>query len=144
VLRSDENYLRWQFGRLVKNGYAPNVTMLPAPNARDVALHPSEHPIASIQLKSGGPPLVVTDMRLRLTGRTLFEFKSVRHCDWIARDLTRMVQLDVDAARDLKRSHYDRLIFSMDDEREVVIEGLGQAYSPLLKFFWFKLGRKQQ
>jgi hypothetical protein len=138
--RTNENYLRWQFGRSVKKGHAPNVTMLPAQGAPDIELRPGEHPIAAVSLASGGPPLVVTDARLVRAGQTLLEHEDVRHCEWIARDPERM-NLDPAAAQKMKLAHYDRLIFGLNGRREVVLEGLGQAYSPLLKFFWFKLGR---
>ena len=67
--------------------------------------------------------------------------KDVRHCEWIAHK-RELVNLDDEAAQKMKQSHYDRLIFELNDRRELVLEGLGQAYSPLLKFFWFKLGRE--
>jgi hypothetical protein len=139
--RTNENYLRWQFGRLVKKGYAPNVTMLPAQEVPEVVPRPGEQSIAAISVASGGSPLIVTDARLMRAGQTLFEHKDVLRCIWIARDLD-ISNLDVEGAQKLKRAHYDRLIFDLDDRREVVLEGLGQAYSPLLKFFWFKLGAR--
>lgn len=139
--RTNESYLRWQFGRLVKEGWAPNVTMLPAEGAPEVELRPGEHPIAAISLASGGPALVITDARIVRAGQTLLEHKDVRHCAWIAREPEK-TNLDTEAAQKLKQAHYDRLIFDLGGRREVVVEGLGQAYSPLLKFFWFKLGRE--
>jgi hypothetical protein len=130
-------------GRSVKNGYAPNVTILPAKDAPEVELRPGEHPIAAITLASGGAPLVVTEARLVRAGQTLLEYADVRHCEWIERG-RKTINLDVEARQKLKQSHYDRLIFDLNDRREVVLEGLGHAYSPLLKFFWFKLGRDRE
>jgi hypothetical protein len=136
--RTNENYLRWQLGRRAKD-YAPNVTMLPALDAPEIELQPGEQAIAAISLASGGPPLVVTDARLLRNGQTLVEYEDVRHCEWIARDT---MNLDAEAAQKMKLAHYDRLIFELNGGRDVMLEGLGQAVFPLLKFFWFKLGRK--
>lgn len=135
--RTNENYLRWQFGRYARQ-YAPNVTMLDL-EGTDVELESGEHAIALVGLASG-PPLVVTDARLIQAGETVARYSDVSHCDWIARreDIR---DLDTEAQRKLKASGFDRLILALNDGRDVVVEGLGQAAFPLLKFFWFKLGR---
>jgi hypothetical protein len=55
-----------------------------------------------------------------------------------------LVNLDNDAARQMKQAHYDRLIFELKGRQTVTLDGLGQAVFPLLKFYWFKLGREQR
>ena len=74
--RTNENYLRWQFGRWAKD-HAPNVTMLQAHDALEIELRPTEHPIAAISVASGGPPLFLTDARLVRGGQTILEHEDV-------------------------------------------------------------------
>jgi hypothetical protein len=142
VPRTNQSYLRWQFSRWAKN-YAANVTMLEPQDAWEVDLHPGEHLIAAISPAPGGPTLIVTDRRLRRAGTTLVWHKEVRHCEWIA-PYSALVDLDHEAAEEMKRLHYDRLIFEMRGGRKVMLEGLSQAVFPLLKFYWFKLGRERR
>lgn len=97
----------------------------------DLTLEPGERPIASVQLASRDAPLVVTDRRLVQAGETLVRHADVRHCYWI--DPVREV------AAKLKHSHFQRLIFEQKGRCELVVDGLGQAVFPLLKFYWFKL-----
>jgi hypothetical protein len=141
--RTNENYLRWQLGRAVKKKHAPNVTMLQADDASAADLEPGERAVALIALGSGGPPLVVTDARLVESGQTLLRYDDLRHCHWIIRDHKKR-NLDTEAARELKRRHFQRLVLDLRDGREVVLDGLGQAVFPLLKFFWFTLERDQK
>jgi len=108
-----------------------------------IDLQPNERAVALIMLTSGGPPLVVTDARLVQSGRTLLRYDYVRRCHGIVRDRER-VNLDTEAAREMKRLHLQRLIFDLDDGQELVLDGLGQAVFLLLKFFWFKLGRERR
>jgi uncharacterized protein YodC (DUF2158 family) len=133
--RTNENYLRWQLGRWARD-YAPNVKMLEVEGPPDVQLPAGEHAIALVGLASGAPPLVVTDTRLMQADQTLLRHGSVRHCHWIDRD--------GEAAATMKHSHSQRLILGLEDGREVVLDGLGQAVFPLLKFYWFKLGRGER
>ena len=133
--RSNENYLRWQLGRWARD-YAPNITMLESEGAPVVQLQPGEHAIGLIALASETPPLLVTDLRLMQAERTLFRHTEVRQCHWIDRDR--------EAAAKMKHSHFQRLVFDLDGGREIVLNGLGQAVFPLLKFYWFKLGRERR
>jgi hypothetical protein len=85
----------------------------------DVPLEPGEHAVATVALAAGGAALVV----------------NVRHCYWVDRDR--------EMAARLKHSRPHRLIFELKDHGEVVLDGLGHAVFPLLKFFWFKLGCRE-
>lgn len=101
----------------------------PAP----IPVEANETAIAEILLASGGSPIIVTDLRLMRDGETLLRYDELQHCIWIDRDREMQVKRKV--------SHYERLILERSDGTELVLDGLGQAVFPLLKFFWFMLRR---
>jgi hypothetical protein len=131
VPRSDTDYLRWKLGRWAKE-FAPNIRMLDESFRADFRLDPSERAIAQISLASGGLSIIVTDLRLVQDGRTLLRYDELRYCIWIHREQAMKAKL--------KQSHFQRMILERTDNSELLLDGLGQAVFPLLKFFWFKRG----
>ncbi len=133
MARTNENYLRWKFGRWVAKGYTPNVTLTAAGDDVGIGLEPGESAIARIALDHESEPLLLTDLRLVQGSQTLVRFDDVVACIWIDRD---------NKARQ-KALKFGRVIIELRDGSEVIIEGLGQAVFPLLNFFWNKLGRSR-
>ena len=131
VPRTNADYLRWKLGKWAKE-YAPNVTMVEIGTV-PTPLETEEHAVAYISVADGSPPLLVTDKRLLRDGRTVLRYEELEHCIWIDRDHEQKAKL--------KHSHFQRIILERRDGSELVLDGLGQAVFPLLKFFWFKLGR---
>jgi hypothetical protein len=128
-MRSDESYLRWKLGRWARE-YAPNVTLF---DASEPQIEAGEHLIARITV-SDDASVLVTDRRLLRDGETFLRYSDVRYCDWIDRDRQKITP-------ELKVSCFQRIIFELNDGRILELDGIGQAVFPLLKFFWFKLGR---
>jgi hypothetical protein len=114
LFRTNADYFRWKLGRWARD-YAPNVRMFDGGFPTDFLLELNEIPIAQIALASGGSPIVVTEIRLLRDQQTLLRYGDLRCCIWI--------------------------ILERHDQSEIVLDGLGQAVFPLLKFFWFKLRR---
>jgi hypothetical protein len=131
--RTNENYLRWKFGRWVAKGYTPNVILCAPGDGTSVGMEPGESTIARIKLTSEAESLLLTDLRLIQGGRTLVRFDEVAACIWIDRDRK--------TAAMQKAEKFHRVILELRDGSEITIEGLGQAVFPLLNFFWNKLGR---
>jgi hypothetical protein len=134
VPRTNADYLRWKLGQWARE-YAPNIRMLADGSSIPVRLEFDESAVAEISLASGGSPIVVTDIRLVRDGQTILRYDELKHCIWIDRDRETKVKR--------KTSHFHRMILELNDGSEFVLEGLGQAVFPLLKFFWFKLGRDE-
>jgi hypothetical protein len=128
-MRSNESFLRWKFSQAMPD--ALNLTSL---EITEIKLQPGEHAIAQIGQRSNNRPLLVTDTRIIQCGKTLFSYDDVLYCDWIDRDR--------EIAIKLKGTHFSRLIIELKDGRQLVLEDLGQAVFPLLKLFWFKMGRR--
>jgi hypothetical protein len=124
--------LRWSFGRWAANGWARNVTLIAANADSGACLEPMEAAIARIKLPPPSQALLLTDQRLILDSTTLVRHTNVTACFWIDRKKV--------SGNQLKREKYHRIILEICHDREVVLEGLGQAVFPLLKFFWFHLG----
>ena len=135
MARTNESYLRWKFGEWVAKVYTPNVTLVDAGARLPVELEPGESAICQIARESDAMPLLLTDARLVRGDDTLIRFTEVRSCDWIERGIV------VTPAQ--KATGFQRLIIEVDSGHRVVIDGLGNAVFPLLKFFWFKLGRRR-
>lgn len=130
--RTNADYLRWKLGKWARE-YAPNITMFAEGSSDRIRLESDEAAIAEISLASGESPIVVTDARLVRDGETLLRYDDLEHCIWIDRDRELKVKR--------KATHFHRIILERNDGSDLVLEGLGQAVFPLLKFFWFKLGR---
>lgn len=133
MARTNENYLRWKFGRCVVKGYTSNVTLIAPSQETAVALEAGESPIAWVALAVESEPLLFTDLRMIRHGQTFVRFDDVAACFWIDRNK----KLD----RKLKSERFHRLILELHDGTEVVIDGLEEAAFPVLSFFWHQLGR---
>ena len=100
-------------------------------------LRATEHAVARIALiedqsASKTDSLLLTDQRIIYNGAALFTWDDVRRCHWIHRD-------QAEAAK-LKRTHFHRVIIELHDGNEVILDRLGQAVFPLLKFLWWIRG----
>lgn len=132
VSRANAEYLQCQLGKWSRE-HAPNIKMLVEQSPIAIPLESNESAIAEISLGSGGSPIIVTDLQLMRDGETLLRYDELQHCIWIDRDRKMQVKLKV--------SHYQRLILERKDGSELILDGLGQTVFPLLRFFWFVLGR---
>lgn len=135
MTRTNENYLRWKFGQWVAKGYTPNVTILKPGQEHHASLESGESAVAYIELEGDPTPILLTDLRILHGTETLVRYDEVKSCIWIDKD-------DALAAK-LKSTKFHRIIFDLHHEREVVLDGLGQAVFPLLNFFCFNLGRNR-
>ena len=130
--RTNADYLRWKLGKSSRK-HAPNIRMLAEESPIAIPLESSESAIAEISLTPAGSPITVTDLRLIRDGETLVRYEDLQHCIWIDRDRETKLKLKV--------THFQRIILERKDGSELILDGLGQAVFPLLKFFWFVLGR---
>lgn len=134
MARTNADYLGWKLGRWARE-HAPNILMLTDSAPGNIRLEPDETAIAQISLAASKSPILVTDIRLIRDGQTLLRYDDLRYCIWIDRDRKMKGKL--------KQTHFQRIILERHDGSELVLDGLGQAVFPLLKFFWFKLGRRE-
>lgn len=113
--------------RSVRTGYSPNVSLAEDGGTVPVKLEAGEQPIAVVWADDGRE-FAFTGTRMVEGGETLFLYADVVRCHWITDDPDRM-----EAAR-LKRTHFHRLIVELASGRRVVVEHIGQAVFPLLRF----------
>jgi hypothetical protein len=90
-------------------------------------LEVGEQAIALVKT-TDGRDYVFTDRRAIEHDQTAFRYDEVIRCHWITDHPDPM-----EHAR-LKRTHFHRLILELSDGQRVVIEYLGQAVFPLLRF----------
>jgi hypothetical protein len=114
--------------RWVRKGYAPNVSLAEDGAAIPASPDAGEQLIAVVRA-DGGRVFALTDSRVVENGETLFRYAEVIRCHWITDDPDPM-----EAAR-LKRTHFHRIIVELAGGRRAVLEGIGQAVFPLLRFF---------
>ncbi len=127
MTRTNENYLRWQFGKSFRKGYTPNVAILEPHTKVGIPQEPGETAILLIRLRPEDPPLLLTDIRLISGTSTLFRYTELQKFHWIDRD--------INVAAKLKTSHFQRVIVELVDGREVALDHMGQAVFPLMNFF---------
>ena len=68
----------------------------------------------------------------------LLRYDSVRKCYWMFKDLPDRINADPGLGKDMKRNYGDRLEIDLGD-RVCVLDGLANAYSPVLHFFQWML-----
>jgi hypothetical protein len=133
-----ERYLYLQFAKALHHGYVRNAVLNPEP-ARELAdsLFEGERCIVAVEDKRQRL-LYFTDRRLLIASgsnvRVLFEYAAVRHGYWMDKENW--------AAMD-KQTHFDRLQVEVNEVGLVTLEGLDQAYSPLIQFLWWLARRSQ-
>ena len=72
--------------------------------------------------------LIFTDRRIIASGKMMFRYRELAECYWITDHPDPMVQ-----AR-MKRTHFHRIVCKLADGRVMIVEHLGQAVFPLLRF----------
>jgi len=133
--------LRIQFRKWLQKGRAKNAELDPQP-PREVVSHLEAGETVQIRVDSTkGTHYWFTDGRLLGEDvgdvRELLRFKDVVAAHWMFKDLweSRLKHLNTGAATArFKQDHFDRLEIELQG-RCVALEGLDQAYIPILRFF---------
>lgn len=128
----------------LRKGYAKNIEMDPVvPDAMTLVAEPQEALIVRVD-STKGQHYWFSDRRLLRENDKgvdeLLRYDSVTKAHWMIRDLwtdrVKSLLQSQGAASQLKANHFDRLEIGSQD-RIVVLEGLDQAYWPVLHFFWW-------
>ena len=147
--------LRIQFRKYLEKGYVRNAQLDPRipPEVAQLA-EANESFIVRVDRVGWQPPWPGATARAAQGGRfwfsdhrvlledesvhELFRYESVRECYWMFKDLPDRINADPGLGKDMKRNYGDRLEIDLGD-RICVLDGLGQAYSPVLHFFHWML-----
>lgn len=135
--------LRIKFCKSLRKGYVNNIEMdPPVPDKITAVAEPEEALIARVD-STKGQHYWFSDRRLLCEHNEgideLLRYDSVIKTHWMFKDRhhKRVKTLqDVEAYKQLKLKHFDRIEVELRD-RLVVLEGLDQAYWPVLHFFWW-------
>ena len=114
--------------RYDKNGHLPNVLLCRDRGEPTAGFEEGESPVALVRT-GDGRELTLIGERLIERGHTLIRFGEVVRCRWITDQNDAL-----DKAR-LKQTHFDRLILELESGQKVVLEELGPAVFPLIRFF---------
>ena len=144
-------WLRVQFIKARRKGYVNNAELDPpvTDNVRNCA-EAGEDFIVKVVAKTGAR-YWLTDRRLLLEHvhevYTLFRYEEVCEAHWIEKDCLRRAFDTPDPQRtisEMKSEYFDRIEVELSARnRPVVLEGLDQAYSPVLGFLrYFKRAEK--
>ena len=74
--------------------------------------------------------------------RELFRYENIQAAHWMFHDLRARLRQAPGDAEHLKHNYFDRLEIELPAE-VVVMEGLSQAYSTMLNFFWWMTRTKR-
>ena len=137
---SAKEKLQIQFRKSLRRGHTKNVELDPVNSERVAAImEPEETAIVRVD-STKGQHYWFTDRRLLSEHdddiRELVRYQSVIKAHWMFKDFwtERAKSLQsLEAATHFKFDHFDRLEIESHD-RLVVLEGLDQAYSPVLHF----------
>jgi len=140
---SAEEKLRSQFRKSLRRGYTKNAEMDPVVAEGITAIiEPEERMIVHV-ISTKGQHYWFSDRRLLCEYddgiHELLRYESVIKAHWMFKDFwtDRVKQLQsTEAASQFKANYFDRLEIELQD-RLVVLEGLDQAYWPVLHFFWW-------
>lgn len=122
-----ETWLAHLLGQWVRKGNAPKVALVEDGTALGIQLEREEKGIALVRT-ADGREYVFTSHRAIEDGATVFRYVEVVGCHWITDHPDPM-----ERAR-LKRTHSRRMILDLGNGRRIVMEQLGQAVFPLLRF----------
>jgi hypothetical protein len=140
---SAEEKLRIQFRKNLRKGFTKNAEMDPVVAEGITAIMEPEETLIVRVVSTKGQHYWFSDRRLlcEYDGGVdeLLRYESVIKAHWMFKDLwtDRIKQLQSkEAASEFKAAYYDQLDIELQD-RLVVLEGLDQAYWPVLHFFWW-------
>ena len=129
--------LRIQFQKSIRHGFVKNACLDPITSS--IAAHAAETGedfIVRIDPKNGGHYWFSDRRVLREESdgiRELLRYKAVQRIHWMFKDVWKDPRM-LSQPGELKREYYDRLEIETPGSL-VVLEGLGQAYAPILSFF---------
>jgi len=140
---SAQEKLQIKFRKSVRRGYVKNIEMDPVvPDKITAVAEPDETYIARVD-STKGQHYWFSDRRLLCEhsegGDELLRYESVIKAHWMFKDRHKkpvMSLQEVEAYKQFKLKHFDRIEVELQD-RLVVLEGLDQAYWPVLHFFWW-------
>ena len=140
---SAKEKLQVQFRKSLRRGHTKNAELDPVLSAGVAAImEPDETAIVRVD-STKGQHYWFSDRRLLSEHDggicELVRYQSVIEAHWMFKDFwtERVKSLQsVEAAAQFKLDHFDRLEIESHD-RLIVLEGLDQAYYPVLHFFWW-------
>jgi hypothetical protein len=140
---STEEKLRIQFRKHLKKGFIKNAEMDPVVAVGMTAIvEPEETLIVRVVSTKGQYYYWFSDRRLlrEYDGgiQELLRYESLIKAHWMFKDKSTRMKLlrSEEGLSQFKANYFDRLEIELQD-RLVVLEGLDQAYSPVLHFFWW-------
>jgi hypothetical protein len=137
---SVEERLRIQFRKSLRRGFTKNAEMDPVVAEQMTALMEPEETMIVRVVSTKGQRYWFSDRRLlcEYDGgiRELLRYESVIKAHWMFKDRSTRMKPPVskEGISQFKANNFDRLEIELQD-RLVVLEGLDQAYSPVLHFF---------
>jgi hypothetical protein len=129
--------LRVQFRKHLRTGHVRNAQL--DPELSDALAGPIEDGetfIVKVDCRNEGQ-LWFSDIRVLLEHEgihELFRYDSVRRAHWMFKNLWHRIRPEPESVGHLKTGYFDRLEIELED-RTCILDGLGQSYSPILKFF---------
>jgi hypothetical protein len=140
---SAKEKLRIQFRKSLRRGFTKNAELDPVVSEEVAAIMELEETVIVRVDSTKGQHYWFTDRRLvsqhEDSIHELLRYHSVIEAHWMSKDFwTKRVKSrqSLEVAKQFKSNHFDRLEIESHD-RLVVLEGLDQAYSPVLHFFWW-------
>ena len=138
-----ERWLKLQFERQIKRGNVHNAEINPSPTLELTTLaEPGEIFVVKVTSKSG-ENYWLSSRGLFLQKRDicslLFRYENVRRMHWLHKNLKAVLIDKISTGisekelLDDKQKHFDRLVVELA-EKDVVLEGLDQAYLPIFEF----------
>lgn len=124
--------LLWRYAR---EGHAPNILL-----AKDVGKFPggvflNDERMVAVVRTHDDRELVLTSRRILEHGQTVIGFDEVARCHHMTDHLDQIDSRHPRAFSRFKLSHYQRLLLDTTGGRRIVLDHLGPAVYPLLRFF---------
>jgi hypothetical protein len=129
--------LRIQFQKAIRKGHARNAVLDPIPHAAiTLALAGDEFVIVKVEARTGNQYWFTSSRLLEQDGaevRELIRYDEFHRAHWMFRNLHKRIASGEGWHR-IKLANFDQIEIEADDDT-ITLEGLEQAYWPVLHFF---------
>ena len=128
---SNREMLEVQFKKHIRKGYVTNAVMAPSYGQARV---PAGESVVVEVINNQSIGMLFTENGFVAPNQGFLRYEEIKDVHWISPNGNEVVRL--------KQTHSDRLMLQLRNGSCLVLDGLGSAYHPILRFFEWAIARR--